>query len=103
MLLLRLLAPPRLFSVRIASICWQIWERLWRTSWPAISQLHANARSRVALEEQTPAWQETRQPRHSRKSEEGLSAYQQDRMARYQQMIQLASARDDTDGYREAG
>jgi transposase len=43
----------------------------------------------VTLEEQTPAWQETRQPRRSGKSEEGPSAYQQDRMARYQQMIQL--------------
>src|SRR5260370_14574935 len=43
----------------------------------------------AALEEQTPAWQETRQPRRSRTPEEGLSPYQQDRLARYQQMIQL--------------
>jgi transposase len=43
----------------------------------------------AALKEQTPAWQETRQPRCSRTPEEGLSPYQQDRLARYQQMIQL--------------
>jgi len=43
----------------------------------------------VALEEETPTWQETRQPRRSRTPEEGLSPYQQDRLARYQQMIQL--------------
>lgn len=43
----------------------------------------------VALEEQAPAWRETRQAGDSRKAEEGPSAYQQDRLARYQQMIQL--------------
>src|SRR5262249_31551669 len=43
----------------------------------------------VALEEQTPTWQERRQPRRSHKSKEGFSPYQQDRLARYQQMIQL--------------
>ena len=43
----------------------------------------------AALEEPTPAWQETRQPRRSRTPEEGLSLYQQDRLARYQQMFQL--------------
>ncbi len=37
----------------------------------------------AALKEQTPAWQETRQPRCSRTPEEGLSPYQQDRLARY--------------------
>jgi hypothetical protein len=36
----------------------------------------------AALKEQTPAWQETRQPRCSRTPEEGLSPYQQDRLAR---------------------
>jgi transposase len=43
----------------------------------------------ATLEEPTPAWQETRQPRRSRTPEEGLSLYQQDRLARYQQMLQL--------------
>jgi transposase len=43
----------------------------------------------AALEERIPAWQETRHPRRSRTPEEGLSPYQQDRLARYQQMIQL--------------
>jgi len=43
----------------------------------------------AALEEPTPAWQETRQPRCSRTPEEGLSLYQQDRLTRYQQMLQL--------------
>ena len=43
----------------------------------------------AALEEQTPAWQERRHPRCSRTPEEGPSAYQRDRLARYQQMIQL--------------
>ncbi len=43
----------------------------------------------VALEEQAPAWRETRRARHSRKADEGPSAYQQDRLARYQQMIQF--------------
>jgi transposase len=43
----------------------------------------------AALEEQTPAWQERRQPRRSRTPEEGLSPYQQDRLARSQQLIQL--------------
>src|SRR5258708_10123694 len=44
---------------------------------------------KAALEEQTPAWQETRHPRRSRTPEEDLSPYQQDRLARHQQMIQL--------------
>jgi transposase len=43
----------------------------------------------AALEEQTPVWQETRHPQRSRTPEEGLSPYQQDRLARYQQMIQF--------------
>src|SRR5260370_13331533 len=43
----------------------------------------------AALKEQTPAWQETRHPRRSRTPEEDLSPYQQDRLARHQQMIQL--------------
>jgi transposase len=54
-------------------------------------QLSASRKRQVeaALEEQIPAWQETRQPRHSHTPEEGLSPYQQDRLARHQQMIQL--------------
>jgi transposase len=43
----------------------------------------------VALEEQTPAWRETRQARCSQKPEEILSVYQQDRRALYQQVISL--------------
>ncbi len=43
----------------------------------------------VALHEQTPACLPERKARRSGKSEDLLSAYQQDRLARYQQMIQL--------------
>jgi hypothetical protein len=43
----------------------------------------------VALEVQAPAWRETRRAHHSRKPDECPSAYQQDRLARYQQMIHL--------------
>ena len=43
----------------------------------------------VALEEQTPAWLPARTARRSHTSEDLPSAYQQDRLARYQQMIQL--------------
>jgi hypothetical protein len=43
----------------------------------------------VALEEQTPAWLPERTARRSQTSEDLPSAYQQDRLARYQQMIQL--------------
>ena len=42
-----------------------------------------------ALEEQAPAWPETRKAQRSGKAEEVPSAYQQDRMARYQQVISL--------------
>jgi transposase len=42
-----------------------------------------------ALEEQAPAWPETRKARRSGKAEEIPSAYQQDRMALYQQAISL--------------
>ena len=42
-----------------------------------------------ALEEQTPVWRETRKARRSQTSEEILSVYQQDRMARYHQVISL--------------
>ncbi len=42
-----------------------------------------------ALEEQAPAWPETRKARRSGKAEEVPSAYQQDRMALYQQVISL--------------
>jgi transposase len=43
----------------------------------------------VALQEQTPAWLPERTARRSQPSEDLPSAYQQDRLARYQQMIQL--------------
>jgi transposase len=43
----------------------------------------------VALEEQAPAWRETREARRSQKPREGLSVYQQDRLARYHQMLAL--------------
>src|SRR5258708_448585 len=43
----------------------------------------------VALEEQTPAWLPERTARRAHTSEDLPSAYQQDRLARYQQMIQL--------------
>jgi transposase len=43
----------------------------------------------TALEEQAPAWRETRQVRRSHTSEELPSVYQQDRMARYHQAIEL--------------
>ena len=43
----------------------------------------------AALEEQTPAWLPERTARRSQASEDPPSAYQQDRLARYQQMIQL--------------
>ncbi len=43
----------------------------------------------VALEEQTPTWLPERTTRRSQTSEDLPSAYQQDRLARYQQMIQL--------------
>ena len=43
----------------------------------------------VALQEQAPAWLPERTARHSQTSEDLPSAYQQDRLARYQQMIQL--------------
>ncbi len=46
-------------------------------------------RVEVALEEQTPAWLPERKARHSQTSEALPSAYQQDRMARYQQVIKL--------------
>ncbi len=42
-----------------------------------------------ALEEQTPDWLPERNARRSQASEDLPSAYQQDRLARYQQMIQL--------------
>src|SRR5437763_10273156 len=42
-----------------------------------------------ALEEQTPAWLPERNARRSQASEDLPSAHQQDRLARYQQMIQL--------------
>jgi len=43
----------------------------------------------VVLQEQAPAWLSERTARHSQTSEDLPSAYQQDRLARYQQMIQL--------------
>ena len=43
----------------------------------------------VALQEQTPAWLPERTARRSQTSEDLPSPYQQDRLARYQQMIQL--------------
>jgi transposase len=43
----------------------------------------------AALEEQTPAWLPERAARCSQTSDNFPSAYQQDRLARYQQMIQL--------------
>ncbi len=43
----------------------------------------------VALEEQTPSWLPERTARRSHTSEDLPSAYQQDRLARYQQMLQL--------------
>jgi transposase len=43
----------------------------------------------VALEEQAPSWRETRKARRVQTSEALPSVYQQDRMARYQQMIKL--------------
>ena len=43
----------------------------------------------VALEEQTPTWLPERTARRSQTSEDLPSPYQQDRLARYQQMIQL--------------
>ena len=43
----------------------------------------------VALKEQTPAWRETRTARRSHASEDLPSAYQQERLARYQQVIKL--------------
>jgi transposase len=43
----------------------------------------------VALQEQTPVWLPERTVRRSRKHEDVPSAYQQDRLARYQQMILL--------------
>jgi len=43
----------------------------------------------VALEEQAPAWLPARTARRSHTPEDLPSAYQQDRLARYQQMIQL--------------
>jgi hypothetical protein len=47
----------------------------------------------VALEEQTPAWRETRPTRYSQQPEEILSVYQQDRRALYQQVISLREQR----------
>jgi transposase len=43
----------------------------------------------VALEEQTPAWLAERTARRAHTSEDLPSAYQQDRLARYQQVIQF--------------
>jgi len=43
----------------------------------------------VALEEQTPAWLPERTARRAHTSEDLPSPYQQDRLARYQQLIQL--------------
>src|SRR5713226_7257830 len=43
----------------------------------------------VALEEQSPDWSPEQKTRRSQTSEDLPSAYQQDRLARYQQMIQL--------------
>jgi transposase len=43
----------------------------------------------AAFEEQTPTWLPERTARRSQTSEDLPSAYQQDRLARYQQMIQL--------------
>lgn len=43
----------------------------------------------TALEEQAPAWRETRQARRSHPSEKLSSVYQQDRRARYHQLIEL--------------
>lgn len=43
----------------------------------------------VALEEQAPAWRETREARRSQKPREALSVYQRDRLARYHQMLAL--------------
>jgi len=42
-----------------------------------------------ALEEQAPSWRETRKARRAQTSEALPSVYQQDRMARYQQVIKL--------------
>jgi len=42
-----------------------------------------------ALKEQAPSWQETRKARRSQTSEALPSVYQQDRLARYQQVIKL--------------
>jgi transposase len=54
-------------------------------------QLSASRKHRVevALEEQTPAWLPERTARRSQTSEALPSAYEQDRMARYQQVIRL--------------
>jgi hypothetical protein len=46
-------------------------------------------RVEVALEEQTPAWLPERTARRAQPSEDLPSPYQQDRLARYQQMIQF--------------
>ncbi len=43
----------------------------------------------AALEEQAPVWRETRKAWRSQTSEEILSVYQQDRLARYHQVISL--------------